>query len=88
MLKMNLVNMYLKILKRLEEVKEKADVMVSSKDIQEFINNKTKMVSVDEILTSTKDAVSGNNKSNTSDSSKKTTNDNSSNTQSNSKTNQ
>ena len=34
---------------------EKADVFVSSKDIQDFINDKTNMVSVDEILSSTKE---------------------------------
>ena len=40
-----------------EKVEKDADVYVSSKDIQNFINEKTKMVSVDEILTSTKDDV-------------------------------
>ena len=35
--------------------KDENAVMVSSKDIQNFINEKTKMVSVDEILSSTKE---------------------------------
>ncbi len=35
-------------------------VMVSSEDIQKFINDKTQMVSVDEILSTTKEVVEGN----------------------------
>ena len=38
-----------------QEIKKEDTVYVSSKDIQSFINEKTKMVSVDEILTSTSD---------------------------------
>lgn len=38
-----------------QEVTQDADVIVSSKDIQDFINDKTEMVSVDEILSSTSD---------------------------------
>ena len=48
-----------------QEVKQNDVVAVSSKDIQNFINEKTKMVSVDEILSSTADKA-------TSDSDKKT----------------
>lgn len=40
-----------------QELTKENTVYVSSKDIQNFINEKTKMVSVDEILTSTKDDV-------------------------------
>ena len=40
-----------------QKVEKDADVYVSSKDIQDFINEKTKMVSVDEILSSTEDKV-------------------------------
>ena len=40
-----------------QEITKEDTVYVSSKDIQNFINEKTKMVSVDEILTSTKDDV-------------------------------
>lgn len=40
-----------------QELTEKDAVMVSSEDIQEFINSKTQMVSVDEILSSTADDV-------------------------------
>ncbi len=57
---------------------DKNDVVnVSSKDIQDFINDKTKMVSVDEILSSTEDKVNtdkdslDNNNSNSTDSTKK-----------------
>ena len=35
-------------------------VMVSSEDIQKFINEKTKMVSVDEILSTTKEVANSN----------------------------
>ncbi len=38
-----------------EKLTDEASVMVSSEDIQSFINSKTKMVSVDEILSSTAD---------------------------------
>ena len=40
-----------------QKVEKDAEVYVSSKDIQDFINEKTKMVSVDEILSSTEDKV-------------------------------
>ena len=40
-----------------QEITKEDTVYVSSKDIQNFINEKTKMVSVDEILTSTTDSV-------------------------------
>ena len=40
-----------------QELTKENTVYVSSKDIQNFINEKTKMVSVEEILTSTKDDV-------------------------------
>lgn len=84
-------NIQLLLIPNTEEVKEKADVMVSSKDIQEFINNKTKMVSVDEILTSTKDAVSGNSSKNNSSKNNSTKDSNTqqnSSSESNTKTNQ
>ena len=42
-----------------QELEEKDTVMVSSEDIQVFINEKTKMVSVDEILSQTEDKVNG-----------------------------
>ena len=41
-------------------LEEEDSVFVSSKDIQEFIDDKTEMVSVDEILSSTKDKVDTN----------------------------
>lgn len=49
-----------------EELKENDTVVVSSEDIKNFINEKTKMVSVDEILSKTEDKVNGssNNKKN------------------------
>ncbi len=40
-----------------EELTQEEAVIVTSKDIQDFINNKTEMVSVDEILSSTNDKV-------------------------------
>ena len=43
-----------------QELTEKDAVLVSSQDIQNFINEKTRMVSVDEILSSTKDKTSTN----------------------------
>ncbi|MBQ8681865.1 MAG: hypothetical protein IJ509_03035 [Bacilli bacterium] len=43
-----------------QEVTAEDAVFVSSKDIQDFINEKTEMVSVDEILSSTSDEVSNN----------------------------
>ena len=45
-----------------QELTDKDSVMVSSEDIQKFINDKTKMVSVDEILSSTKEVVEENKK--------------------------
>lgn len=41
-----------------QELKEEDAVMVTSKDIQEFIDSKTEMVSVDEIVKKTEDQVS------------------------------
>ena len=41
-----------------QELTQDEAVIVSSKDIQDFINEKTEMVSVDEILSETKDEVS------------------------------
>ena len=55
-----------------QELKENDTVMVSSEDIQKFINDKTKMVSVDEILSSTADKASTDKETNSSD--KKTNN--------------
>ena len=43
-----------------QELEKEDTVYVSSKDIQNFINDKTKMVSVDEILSSTSDKVDNN----------------------------
>jgi hypothetical protein len=43
-----------------QELTKEDTVMVSSEDIQKFINEKTKMVSVDEILSSTQDKASTN----------------------------
>ena len=43
-----------------QELTEEDTVMVSSQDIQSFINSKTKMVSVDEILSKTDEAVKNN----------------------------
>ena len=40
-----------------EELTQDEAVIVSSKDIQDFINDKTEMVSVDEILSETADEV-------------------------------
>ena len=40
-----------------EELTNEEAVIVSSKDIQDFINDKTEMVSVDEILSSTSNEV-------------------------------
>ena len=40
-----------------EELTQDEAVTVTSKDIQDFINSKTEMVSVDEILSSTEDKV-------------------------------
>ena len=59
-----------------EKVEKDADVYVSSKDIQDFINDKTKMVSVDEILSSTEDKVNTteNNDNKTDDTVDKSTN--------------
>lgn len=59
-----------------EKVEKDADVYVSSKDIQDFINDKTKMVSVDEILSSTEDKVNttDNNDNKTNDTDSKSTN--------------
>lgn len=51
-------NVELILVPRTQEVKEKNTVTVSSEDIQNFINDKTKMVSVDEILSSTTDKAS------------------------------
>lgn len=48
-------NVELILVPKTQEVTEKDSVMVSSEDIQKFINDKTKMVSVDEILSSTKE---------------------------------
>ena len=48
-----------------KQEKDDMEVYVSSKDIQTFIDEKTKMVSVDEILSSTEDKV--NTQGNTSD---------------------
>lgn len=48
-----------------QELTDKDSVMVSSEDIQKFINDKTKMVSVDEILSSTKEVVEENKKKDT-----------------------
>ena len=45
-----------------QELTDKDSVMVCSEDIQKFINDKTKMVSVDEILSSTKEVVEENKK--------------------------
>ena len=47
-----------------QELKEKDTVMVSSKTIQDFINSKTEMVSVDEILSSTSEQASSDNENN------------------------
>lgn len=47
-----------------QELTEKDSVYVSSEDIQKFINDKTKMVSVDEILSTTKDVASTENENN------------------------
>ena len=44
------------------KVTKEDTVYVSSKDIQNFINDKTKMVSVDEILSSTSDKVTADDK--------------------------
>ena len=41
-----------------QELKEEDAVMVTSKDIQDFINDKTEMVSVDQIMAETDDQVS------------------------------
>ena len=43
-----------------QELQKEDTVFVSSQDIQNFINDKTKMVSVDEILSSTNDQVTDN----------------------------
>ena len=40
-----------------QDLTDNEAVIVSSKDIQDFINDKTEMVSVDEILSSTSDEV-------------------------------
>ena len=52
-----------------QELTEEDAEMVSSEDIQSFINSKTTMVSVDEILTTTQSQVdgSGNNNEESSD---------------------
>ena len=50
-----------------QELTKENTVYVNSKDIQNFINEKTKMVSVDEILTSTKDEVTTDSDTNNSD---------------------
>jgi len=47
------------------ELNEEADVYVSSKDIEDFINSKTTMVSVDEILSSTANSATNNTTSGT-----------------------
>ena len=47
-----------------QEIKKEDVVYVSSRDIQNFINDKTKMVSVDEITTSTNDKVQTDDKNN------------------------
>ena len=72
-----------------QELTDKDAVMVSSEDIQKFINDKTKMVSVDEILSSTKE-VTENKDTTTKNNSNSNTKNNTNNTNSNNnnKTNQ
>ena len=50
-------NVELILVPNTKELTDDDSVMVSSEDIQKFINDKTKMVSVDEILSSTKEVV-------------------------------
>lgn len=50
-----------------QELTQDEAVIVSSKDIQDFINGKTEMVSVDEILSSTEDQVTVGDENNTQD---------------------
>ena len=62
-------NVELILVPNTQELTDEDSVMVSSEDIQKFINDKTKMVSVDEILSSTKEVTeekkeSSNNKKN------------------------
>lgn len=57
-------NVELILVPNTQELTEKDAVQVSSEDIQKFINDKTEMVSVDTILSSTEDTASTNNNSN------------------------
>jgi hypothetical protein len=68
----NQYNVELILVPNTQEINKDEDaVMVSSEDIQNFINNKTQMVSVDEILSSTEDKVNGNTNDTTESSSDK-----------------
>ena len=53
----NTYNVELILVPNTQKLDKNTTVSVSSKDIQDFINEKTKMVSVDEILSSTEDKV-------------------------------
>ena len=55
-------NVELILVPNTQELTDNDSVMVSSEDIQKFINEKTKMVSVDEILSTTKEVAESNNK--------------------------
>ena len=59
-----------------QELTDEDAVMVSSKDIQDFINEKTQMSSVDEIFSETANSVSQNNNSNSDKKDNSSANDN------------
>lgn len=59
-----------------QELTDEDAVMVSSEDIQNFINGKTQMISVDEILSKTADSVDENNNSNSDKKQDSSANDN------------
>ena len=59
-----------------QELTSEDTVFVSSQDIQKFINDKTKMVSVDEILSSTQDKVTNSDTTNNNTDNNETTNNN------------
>ena len=92
-------NVELMLVPNTQELTEKDAVMVSSEDIQKFINDKTKMVSVDEILSSTKEVTenkdtttknnsNSNTKNNTNSTNSNTNNNSNNSNNSNNKTNQ